>query len=347
MQLEWRGRVARHIIASKNPPLNFYDPIYGHIGYKILNSFIGEGELKKPDINVSTAIEKIGQRLYLDKYGYTSAPINGIEDVVISIDRELPKGNTAYILPWYNLEEEMYKTLYRPYFKIPIEDMKPKEGILQYNYEYNGIYHLKIPDRYTGGTYLDLLKEYVETILEVGGYLILDITYLHTLEDFDGTLTRLMKLIEPISRYTIFYLDMSRSHVNPNSGLALAYASNRITNTIMDVRGINSKLVMDDTILLEIFTLDLIWNEYLNNVRKVLKEKKKMLKKLLKNISLESSYTLTISSNASLEKAEKLLNENIIVEPIYEPVEGITLDLYTDTGGEEVFEELTRRLKVE
>lgn len=346
MLSEWRGRVARHIISSKTPPLNFFDPLYGHIGYEILSSFISD-ELRKYDIDIITSLDKMGERLYLDQYFYKPVPINGIEDVIMSIDRLVRKGSTAYILPWYHLEEEIYKTLYRPYFKIPVENIKPRRGILQYNYEYNGIYHLKIPDRYTGEIYIELLKECVETILEVGGYLIIDITYLHTLEDFNGILTRLMKYIEPISRNTLFYIDMHRAHVNPLYGLAVVYASEAISNTIMNTRGINYRAVMDDRVSIEIFTLHLFWTEYINVVKKTLKERKNGLKKMLDNISLESSYTITISINDPINKAEELLNENILVEPTYEPIQGITLDLYTDTFEDEASEVLVHKLKVE
>jgi len=346
MQLEWRGRVARHILNSKNPPQNFYDPIYGHIGTKILDTILGEHDIKKPHLPLNILLEKFGQRLHINLNEYSPIPVKGIEDVIIAIDRSIPKGNTAYILPWYHQEEEIYKTLFRPYFKIPIEGLKPREGMLQYNYEYKGIYHLKIPDRYTGEIYLDLLKEYVETILEVGGYLILDITYIHTVEDFNETAEKLLRMIEPISRRVIFYIDLSRSYINPKAEYCVAYSPYQITDIIINHRGINIAGLLDDTLPVELFTLDLLWNEYLNQVRTTLESKKKILKRNLKNKFLESSYTLTIGFSGSLELAEKLLNENIIVEPIETPLEGITIDLYTDAE-EEAMEKLIKNFMVE
>ncbi len=335
MHLNWRGKVARHILTSNTPLQNFYDPIYGHIGHKILKSYL-EGDLKKPDVPLYTALEKIGERLGLDRYGYSPAPVNGLEDIIISIDRETPKGSTAYILPWYHLEEDVYKTLYRPYFKIPIDGLKPRKGMLQYNYEYNGIYHLRIPDRYTGEIYIDLLKEYIETILEVGGYLILDITYLHTHEKYYDMKKRIISLIEPISKYTMFYLDLSRAYIDPRFNLSVAYGPRPITDIIINHRGINRIILMDEKPLVELFTLDLIWNEFIKNVRNILKGKIDTLKNIGIQAHLESSYTATISCDNPLEYAEKLLNENLIVEPVEQPKKGLTLDLYTDVDDDAI-----------
>ncbi len=330
MHLNWRGRVARHILTSNTPLQNFYDPIYGHIGHKILKNYLEES-LKKPDVTLYTALEKMGERLGLDRYGYTPAPVNGLEDVIISIDRETPKGSTAYILPWYHLEEEVYRTLYRPYFKIPIEGVKPRRGILQYNYEYNGIYHLRVPDRYTGEIYIDLLKEYIETILEVGGYLIIDITYLHTHENYDDMKARIVSLVEPISKHTLFYLDLSRAYIDPKFNLSVAYGPGPLIDITINHRGVNQIALMDEKPSIELFTIDLIWNEFIKNVKDILKGKRDILKSIGIQVNLESSYTTTISCDNPLEYAEKLLNENLIVEPIEQPKKGLTLDLYTDT----------------
>jgi len=346
MQSLWGRKVSNHILNKGKKVKNFYDPIYGHIGEKILNLFLS-GEIKNPDIDLISILESLGMRLSLDTYGYSPTPIRGIEDIIYSIDKILPKGNTAYILPWYIVEEEIYRTLYRPYFKIPIEGYKPKHGFLQHNYEYNGVYHLHIPDKYTGDFYHDLLKEYIETILETGGYLILDITYIHTMERADQTITNLIKYIEPVAKRTILYLDISRSFIDPRYEVALSYTSDLISNSIKEYRGVPPRFLIDKELIRKLFTLDTLWNDYIHRINEYISNKRETINKYLGElIALESPYTVTLEDEEYMETSERLLDRDVIVEPIEEPLKGININIYTDAD-EDCFEELAVLLKAD
>lgn len=346
MQSIWRKRVSNYILNKGSQIKNFYDPIYGHIGDQILNRFLSD-EIKNPDIDLITVLERLGVRLSLDIYGYSTTPIRGIEDIIYSIDKIIPKGNTAYILPWYRVEEEIYRTLYRPYFKIPIEDLKPRKRILQYNYEYNGVYHLHIPDKYTGEFYYDLLKEYIETILETGGYLILDITYIHTMDEADQAITDLVRYIEPVAKRTILYLDISRSFIDPRYEVAISYTSDLISNSIKEYRGIPPRFIIDKELIRKLFTIETLWNDYIHRINEDINKRKKMINKYLGElIALESPYTVTLEDDEYMETSERLLDRDIIVEPIEEPLKGININIYTDAD-KDCFEELAVLLKVD
>ncbi|GEM_PF-7033243 len=344
MYREWRKKVWEYIYINGGEIANLYDPKLGHIGNKIFKDLRPNEDriYSIDDLDPNEILNRVLHRYLAIEGDFTPYPINGIYDVALYLHLIKSRGHTYYTLPWYNELNYLYETLLRPIFKIPIdEEYYPSIDKLELNYEYDGIYHIIIPDKYTGISYIELLKKYSEFILEFGGEIFIDLTYGYLLRD--EMLNNLTKVIEPVIDHTLIYIDLSISILDPANPSAILYIpENSQLDTYYLKRIYN--VVGFRQILKDLLHIDISWNIFREEVLKELDRRKKILYEKLGRIDLESPYTASIKYNDSDEYAEKLLySYGILVEPINTPVNGITINLYTECNGlEDILDKMAK-----
>ena len=331
MHIHWRGKVWRYIVENSGGIVNLFEPRLGHIGYETLK------RVKTVDIEREN-IEEVAYKEILDRllrkyisidHEYIPIPLSDIDDVTHYFHTAKSKGITFYTLPWYNTLNELYTLLLRPIYKIPVdESMEPQVDKLNYNYEYGGVYHLTIPDTYTGKAYLDLLKKYTEMVLEFGGDIFIDITYGHLLPR--DLISRISKIVEPVVSNTFFYIDISRSISSPIHPISLLYIPMESYDKIISYKKpFNLKSI--DSVVNDILNADISWNVIIDEIIKTLDERVRILEESISVEHVSSRHNFIIKDEDNLETADRLLYENkIIVEPIDVPMKGISLNLYTN-----------------
>ncbi len=178
---------------EKGELLNLAYPSLGHIAEP--------SDVPRRDVDLSIAAEKYMESLGLGS-GWRASAVPSPREAIEAVASLLPRGRTAYILPWHTEAEKALKRIYKPLVSIPVDGVDPIPSFLDYNFEYDGLYYIEIPDRTTGKTYLNLLAKIVETLVDKAGLILVDITYLHTApSDEREAVARLLSIEEVWSAY--------------------------------------------------------------------------------------------------------------------------------------------------
>ncbi len=151
-----------------------------NLAYPSLGHIAEPSDAPRRDIDLSTAAEKYMESLGLGS-GWRASAVPSPREAIEAVASLLPRGRTAYALPWHTEAEKALKRIYKPLVSIPVDGADPIPSFLDYNFEYDGLYYIETPDRTTGKTYLDLLAKIVETLVDKAGLILIDITYLHTI----------------------------------------------------------------------------------------------------------------------------------------------------------------------
>ncbi len=206
------------------------------------------------------ASEKLLERIGFE-LGHKPYPCRDIYDALEALDHIVLRGRTAYTLPWYWEEKLFFTRHYRPHVDIPLEDGEPKAGFLDLHFEYEGLYIISLPDRVTGEVYRDLLRKIVESVLDKGGHILLDITYL-PIVDID--IPWLNRLLTPISSHVSIYLGCNNLLTRHSDTTGILYTS--LDEESINIRWEHEYIVEKTS--REINTLISLWDDIVESLSK-------------------------------------------------------------------------------
>jgi len=304
---------------EKGELLNLAYPSLGHIAEP--------RDAPRRDIDISTATEKYMESLGLGS-GWSVVPTPGTAEAVEALATLLPRGRTAYLLPWHIDIKRILKRIYKPIATIPSEGLDPIPSFLDHNFEYDGLYYIEIPDRTTGKIYLDLLTKMVETVIDKAGLLLVDITYLHTLPS--RTRDEVSSLLSTEEIWTAYIARLPESLTrHGETAPILIYRAGELE--VESAPPPIARLTASDLIY-----QTSVWDGLLDKVSETLQLRRDMLR----DMGVEPGEVAVAIPVENPENAELTARSRNVVVKRLDVIRSIGISLYTETNYVEAVEKI-------